>query len=112
MSQDEQLLSNGKLLAEYVATRSKLASMRSEANRIALSMKKISNHIMESTPAGYMSVFPDLDRLQSGDAIKKLLSSIAVESQALSGFEQRLRELGVPVDIQANSKIAEPKRDY
>lgn len=106
MSQEEQMLSHGRTVAEYAASKSRLVALRSEARRFAEAAQRVAAVVSKGHPAAHRSSAGEARQLPEPEHMAKLLEDISAEAERLEGLGRQLAALGIKVDEEALRPLA------
>ena len=97
MGSDEQLLSSGKIVADYAASKARLAHLMHEIASVANTYSKVADFIRTAHASKFASA-PGIDAIPRPERVSELLKETTEEFERKSGLAYSLRSLGVDVE--------------
>ena len=91
MTSDEQSAAQGRILNDYLEAKTRLETLKGEANRLIRDLNTLARQVdnFESAPVNYNMAFLDAAKIQ------KLLNDLRQTGQDKQKYEQQLRSMGL-----------------
>jgi len=98
MTNEQQILANGKLMMEYVAAKREFATLRGELQGYMRASAKLIEDVAKQPASEYGSIKPDPQVMVDFEKVSGHLKQISALAVTLESMHADLRALGIDVD--------------